>query len=106
MEVNSIWKVAFIVLQIVFTVSLSAFITLLRSLYRDMRTLEKKVEQDVENWNNRLATIERKQDVIEAVTNEKFKALSGQVNRGFRNVEKCIESLTTRFDDWQNNIKN
>ena len=101
MEIGSVWKVAFIVLQIVFTVSLSAFITLLRSLYRDMRTLETKIETDMEIWNRRLGQIERKQDVIEAVTNEKFKSLTDQVSRGFRNVEKNIDELSHRFGKWE-----
>ena len=105
MEINNVWKVAFIVLQIVFTVSLSAFITLLRSLYRDMRQLELRTSEEIQISTERLAKIERKQDVIEAVTNEKFKALSGQVNRGFRNVEKSIDSLSDRFDKWDNQNK-
>jgi|TARA_Y100000310_G_C20667835_1_gene808599 hypothetical protein len=43
------WQVAFIVLQVIFTLSLSAFVVLIKNSFKDIKALRIKVVE-VEKW--------------------------------------------------------
>lgn len=75
------WQVAFVVLQVVFTLALTGFLIVLKMFYKDVKTLD-----------GRVADLETRQ----AVDDAQYKFIQKQLGEITKNVEKIFKIITKR----------
>lgn len=75
------WQVAFVVLQVVFTLALTGFLIVLKMFYKDVKTLD-----------SRIADLEKRQ----AVDDAQYKFIKQQLADITKNIEKIFKIITKR----------
>jgi len=75
------WQVAFVVLQVVFTLALSGFLIVLKTFYKDIKIMDKRVSD-----------LEKKQ----AVDDAQYKFIQKQLLDITKNIEKIYKMLNKR----------
>ena len=75
------WQVAFVVLQVVFTLALTGFLLVLKMFYKDVKHLD-----------GRIADLEKRQEVDDA----QYKFIQKQLSEITKNIEKIFKLITKR----------
>lgn len=96
------WQIAFFTLQVVFGVVITAFLTMVSGLAKDVRSLDKKINHETARLRDKTSELERKQGVSDAIAEERYKTLNTAVNQGFKNVEKNIEKIYLKIENMGN----
>tara|TARA_B110000495_G_C23040062_1_gene623212 strand:- start:3347 stop:3649 length:303 start_codon:yes stop_codon:yes gene_type:complete len=92
------WQIAFFTLQVVVGIIITAFVSRVSGLSRQVFDLDNKLNRETNQLREKTAHIEQKQGVSEAISDERFKSLNMLISEGFRNVEKNIDSINSKID--------
>ena len=92
------WQIAFFTLQVVVGIIITAFISMLASLNKDFKHLDNKTNVELGRLREKTNLIDRKQNVSDAIAEERYKSLNNAINEGFKSVGKNIDNINKKID--------
>ncbi len=89
------WEIAFTVLQIIFTISISAVILVLRAFYNDIKNFRTEIDTKIVNVEIRVRDLEAQQ----GIENERYQFILKNLD----SINKMISKLFTKIDEMGRN---